>query len=298
MFLFCIIGSFLGQSIYAQCDPGESYNTYCYGKGEVNVVAFEVCPAPDATVRSEIIGGSYNTNFPPNIEGLSVYEGTTGSGTSGTLVFGPADGNLTGNVITASAPGLCLIFISNSNTFQTTCSDGFESALEVCSEFLGGGTLFFTAPNDLCIYDGVQSGLSGGSPTGGVYSGPGVTDDGNGMTYSFDPAEAGVGLHTLMYTESGNSVTDDVEVFGNGVNNCAIPDDRVGVGTENDIDESAILEVRSTVKGFLPARMTTAQRNLIPNPAKGLIIYNLTLNCLQVNDGTPVAPTWTCISGI
>jgi len=299
IFLLCIISSFVNQSIYAQCDPGESYNTYCYGFSEVNVVAFEVCPTPDATVRSEIIGGSYNTNFLPVVEGLSVYEGTSNSGTSGTLIFGPADGNLTGNIISASAPNVCLIFISNSNTsVDLSCANQLEFPLEVCSELLGGGTLFFTAPNDLCIYDGIQSGLSGGSPTGGVYSGPGVTDDGNGMTYTFDPAEAGVGVHTLTYTESGNPVTDDVEVFGNGVNNCTIPADGVGVGTDDDIDESAILEVRSTVKGFLPARMTTAQRNLIPNPAKGLIIYNLTLNCLQVNDGTPASPVWNCISGM
>jgi len=54
----------------------------------------------------------------------------------------------------------------------------------------------FTAPADLCIDAGVQAGLGGGTPpqgtvTGdlGVYSGSGVTDDGNGMTYSFDPAE-------------------------------------------------------------------------------------------------------------
>ncbi len=44
----------------------------------------------------------------------------------------------------------------------------------------------FTAPADLCIDAGVQAGLSGGSPTGGTYSGSGVTDDGNGMTYTFD----------------------------------------------------------------------------------------------------------------
>jgi len=71
----------------------------------------------------------------------------------------------------------------------------------------------FTALADLCIDAGVQTGLGGGSPTGGVYSGPGVTDDGNGMTYSFDPAAAGVGVHTLTYSVSGNTATDDVEVF-------------------------------------------------------------------------------------
>ena len=79
-----------------------------------------------------------------------------------------------------------------------------------CSYDVGAS---FTALADLCVDAGVQSGLGGGTPTGGVYSGPGVTDDGNGMTYSFDPAVAGVGTHTLTYTESGDSATDDVEVF-------------------------------------------------------------------------------------
>ena len=75
-----------------------------------------------------------------------------------------------------------------------------------------------TTPADLCIDAGTQTGLGGGTPTGGVYSGPGVTDDGNGMTYSFNPASAGAGIHTLMYTVTdgmggfGNA-SDDVEVF-------------------------------------------------------------------------------------
>ncbi|MEO0779610.1 MAG: hypothetical protein AAF146_23820, partial [Bacteroidota bacterium] len=42
----------------------------------------------------------------------------------------------------------------------------------------------FTAPADLCIDAGIQTGLGGGSPSGCVYSGPGVSDDGNGSTYS------------------------------------------------------------------------------------------------------------------
>ncbi|MBX2827118.1 MAG: HYR domain-containing protein [Flavobacteriaceae bacterium] len=71
----------------------------------------------------------------------------------------------------------------------------------------------FTAPADLCVDAGVQTGLGGGTPTGGVYSGPGVTDDGNGMTYSFDPAAAGVGVHTITYTSGGGSASDDIEVF-------------------------------------------------------------------------------------
>jgi hypothetical protein len=78
----------------------------------------------------------------------------------------------------------------------------------------------FTAPSDLCVDAGVQLGLGGGSPTGGVYSGPGVTDDGNGNTYSFDPLAAGIGVHAITYTLSGTcSASDDVEVFAS----CAAP---------------------------------------------------------------------------
>ncbi len=76
----------------------------------------------------------------------------------------------------------------------------------------------FTALADVCIDAGIQAGLGGAAPTGGVYSGSGVTDDGNGMTYSFDPATAGVGVHTITYNVvdangCAGSATDQVEVF-------------------------------------------------------------------------------------
>lgn len=41
--------------------------------------------------------------------------------------------------------------------------------------------------------------LSGGTPAGGTYSGPGVIDNGDG-TYDFNPAMAGAGTHTITYT--------------------------------------------------------------------------------------------------
>ncbi|PHI19260.1 hypothetical protein CEQ90_13690 [Lewinellaceae bacterium SD302] len=50
------------------------------------------------------------------------------------------------------------------------------------------------------INDGTQTGLGGGTPTGGVYSGMGVTDDGNGMTFTFDPMAAGAGEIEVTYT--------------------------------------------------------------------------------------------------
>lgn len=38
---------------------------------------------------------------------------------------------------------------------------------------------------------------------------------------------------------------------------------------------SAVLDVQSTTQAFAPPRMTTAQRDAIPNPTEGIMIYNL-----------------------
>jgi hypothetical protein len=49
---------------------------------------------------------------------------------------------------------------------------------------------------------------------------------------------------------------------------------QVGIGVPaGEIHPSAELEVKSTKKGFLPPRMTNAERNAIATPAAGLLIY-------------------------
>ena len=58
----------------------------------------------------------------------------------------------------------------------------------------------------------------------------------------------------------------------------------VRIGTNPGIpDSSAILDVDDTTRGFLPPRLTTTQRNAIQNPADGLIVYNVSTNCLQMS---------------
>ena len=71
---------------------------------------------------------------------------------------------------------------------------------------------------------------------------------------------------------------------------------QTGIGTTYP-DSSARLEVSSTTQGFLPPRMTTAQRDAITSPAPGLLVYNTTLGCLQVHTGTAAAPVWQCLTG-
>lgn len=49
---------------------------------------------------------------------------------------------------------------------------------------------------------------------------------------------------------------------------------------------SALLSMVSTTKGFLPPRMTTAQKNAIASPAAGLMVYDTTLNIISFFNGT------------
>ena len=60
---------------------------------------------------------------------------------------------------------------------------------------------------------------------------------------------------------------------------------QVGINTDNNPpDNSAMLDVKSTEKGLLPPRMTYEQRNAIPDPAEGLMIF--CTNCNQDGTGT------------
>ena len=72
-----------------------------------------------------------------------------------------------------------------------------------------------------------------------------------------------------------------------------------GVGINNTAtapDASAMLDVSSTTKGFLPPRMTLSQRNLINQPATGIIIYQTdNVTGLYCNMGTAAVPDWQLI---
>jgi hypothetical protein len=69
----------------------------------------------------------------------------------------------------------------------------------------------------------------------------------------------------------------------------------VGIGT-NTPDPSAQLEVSNPSKGMLIPRMGTTDIPLIANPAKGLFVYDSSLNKFMVNIGSPATPNWQPIS--
>ncbi|HSK12591.1 MAG TPA: hypothetical protein VK907_05215 [Phnomibacter sp.] len=66
----------------------------------------------------------------------------------------------------------------------------------------------------------------------------------------------------------------------------------VGIGTPTP-HASALLDVSSTTKGMMAPRMTTAQRNAIASPAKGLMVYDTDMNSLFHYNGS----AWANLAG-
>ena len=61
----------------------------------------------------------------------------------------------------------------------------------------------------------------------------------------------------------------------------------VGINADGSTaNATAMLDVSSTTKGFLPPRMTTTERDLIASPATGLVIFNTITNGLEIKSIT------------
>ncbi|MCC6599316.1 MAG: DUF1566 domain-containing protein [Crocinitomicaceae bacterium] len=88
-------------------------------------------------------------------------------------------------------------------------------------------------------------------------------------------------LFFLVFAVIANGIFPQVSINANGTAPAA----------------SAGLDVDYTDKGFLPPRMTTAQRTAISNPADGLMVYDTDASCLFFYQAS--ASTWvnTCSGG-
>ena len=99
------------------------------------------------------------------------------------------------------------------------------------------------------------------------------------------------GTTRLKVTSSGSTNASFVARFQNsGGTDLMVVDGGGGVGIGTSLNNtSAILQADSTSRGFLPPRMSTTEKNNISTPAAGLVVYDSTLNNLNVYNGT----AWT-----
>ena len=66
---------------------------------------------------------------------------------------------------------------------------------------------------------------------------------------------------------------------------------QVGINKDDSPpDGSAIFDLKSSEKGFLPQRMNTVQRDAIGSPASGLVIFNTDCIDLQIFNGSGWVP--------
>jgi hypothetical protein len=124
----------------------------------------------------------------------------------------------------------------------------------------------------------------------GRYTGSGTT----AMTSIDNSIYLGYQTRGLNATGSTNEVVIGYNVVGLGSNTTVLGNASTThgrwygsllLGTTTNA-ASSILTMESTTQGFLPPRMTSAQRNLIGTPATGLVVYNTTDNRLSVFNGT------------
>ncbi len=94
----------------------------------------------------------------------------------------------------------------------------------------------------------------------------------------------------IFYNDPGSPDGFQFRVNGNVTKMVIEGDGKVGIGTTNP-DVTALLDLNSTTKGFLPPRMTTVERDAIVSPAPGLRIHNTTIDKAEIFTGT----TWKTI---
>lgn len=92
--------------------------------------------------------------------------------------------------------------------------------------------------------------------------------------------------NTYITADTNNTNEDTLRFFTRGVERMTIkPGGAIGIGT-NVPNASAILDISTTTAGLLPPRLTAAQKNAISGPAAGLMVYDSTVNKLNVFNGT------------
>ncbi len=211
---------------------------------------------------------------------------------SNLTVTNPINGSINGNAAsatTATTAGTASTAtkLATARNINGVAFDG-SAAITVTADAgtLTGTTLKSTIINSSLTSVGTLTNLSVTNPINGSITGNaatatlassatkfatsrninGIAFDGTGdITVA---ANAGTLTGTsLNSTITGSSLTSV------GVLNNATVNGKVIVGAATEASSSAILEASSTTQGFLPPRMTIAQRLAIINPVQGLMIY-------------------------
>lgn len=137
----------------------------------------------------------------PTISGLSASYCQNASAV--TMTGNPSGGTFSGPGVTANTFNPSTVGAgTHSITYTYTDGGGCTGSVSQSVVVNPLPTVTFAAQSGVCV-NGSSFSLSGGSPAGGNYSGPGVSAG------VFNPSSAGVGVHTLTYSyTNGNGCTN------------------------------------------------------------------------------------------
>ncbi len=161
---------------------------------------------------------------------------------------------------TAYPSGKLHVSTSNSNTeIKITSIFTGDSATLLLAEDGGTNGLYW-------MYDGAGNQMELWGRSGGTKYGPHML---------FNRSEGNIACGSVL------SSCDKLSVNGSALFTQA------GINTDNSTPHaSAILDLKSTSRGFLPPRMSTVQRDAILSPAAGLTVYNTNKNCNETYNGS------------
>jgi hypothetical protein len=178
--------------------------------------------------------------------------------------------NTNGNASTATLAGnisatsnTSLTSLENLNILGTITS-GIWSATTI-SVIKGGTGLTSLVSNSVLLGNGTNA-IQVVSPE---TSGNVLTS--NGTTWTSAPLTGVTAGNLIGTTLASNVVNTSITSVGLLTNTTV--NGKLIVGTPSAATSSAILEVNSTSKGFLPPKMSASQRDAISNPASGLMIW-------------------------
>jgi len=149
----------------------------------------------------------------------------------------------TGNLILTSADNTGIVDIQRNiraSGAELRLSNASNSSSWVAGDIVG--TINFYLPNDTSTTQPIRSQIQSISAGGTTYP--------TSMNLTFSTANANTLTEGFRLTNLSNLL----------------------LGTQTDV-ASSIFTMASTTKGFLPPRMTAAQRTAIASPAEGLIVY-------------------------
>jgi hypothetical protein len=217
--------------------------------------------------------------------GLTTLATTTPAANVATFLETPTSANLaaavtgetgSGALVFAASPTLSNLTVSGTGIVATLGTDPAVLAVgtpATTSAFVGG--YYAAGSNNSTIYFGQNSYFAGGQwtqPNTSAQSATFLIQAGTFVFYSQSSGNASNSIGSLFGRFSSAGL-----VVGSSV-----------------INSKAKLQVDSTTQGFLPPRMTTIQRDAITSVPAGLMIYNTTLNKLNVYNGT----TWETVTSL